>query len=283
MIATAKINIEAIIKKELPPLPSSALRVAALTQDINCSTRAIADAIGSDPALAARILRVANSPLYALERKVTTLPMAINTLGNDAIHTLIVVSSAADAFARTMRKIPMARALWSHSVAVGLAAREISTALNLRSGEESFLCGLLHDFGKIVLLHHDIETYQQTEIAKDERELLQIETDIYGYNHAQVGALMARRWGLPEEISYTIYNHHQPGEAGQLVFMARIIDIADELANSAGITTRPHQEARDVSAAESAIALRLQPEQLTTIWERANEQLDQLTQALESL
>src|SRR5258705_1456649 len=95
MIST-QIDIEALLKAELPPLPGSALRVANLAQDMNASTRAVADAIGTDPVLAARILRAANSPMYSSERRVTALPTAVHTLGNNTVHMLVIISVAAD-------------------------------------------------------------------------------------------------------------------------------------------------------------------------------------------
>src|ERR1700730_8538554 len=98
MIASAPVDLESLVQIELPPLPGVAMRVAALTQDLNSSTRMVAEAIACDPILTARILRVANSPLYCLERYVTALPMAVNAIGNEGIHSLVFVSVAADAF-----------------------------------------------------------------------------------------------------------------------------------------------------------------------------------------
>ena len=275
MIATTKLDIELLVSTELPPLPGSAMRVAGLAQDMNASTRAIADAIGLDPVLAARVLRAANSPLYALERRVTALPMAVNALGNHAIHTLVILSAAADSFKGRGVRPPVERALWEHSVAVALVAREVSVALGMRGSEESFLCGLLHDIGKLLLLRHDPAFYAQTAECADEQQLLEMEQSLYGYTHSQVGALVARRWDLPEEISYAICHHHQPSEAGQFMFLARVIDVADSLANTAGVGVRD-EAGRDLSGAESVVALRLKEEQLAGAWERAEKNLREM-------
>jgi putative nucleotidyltransferase with HDIG domain len=266
MIAT-RLDIEQLVGAELPPLPSAAMRVAALTQDLDSTSRSISEAIGADPALATRVLRAANSPLYAMERHVTALPAAVCLLGNNAIHLLVVISSAGDAFRRNGRQGPFEHALWEHSVAVGLAARETSRMLGMRGGEEAFLCGLLHDIGKLLLLRHEPEMYRQVLQCGAEEETLELEQELFGYTHAQVGALVARRWGLPDEISYAIFNHHQPGEAGSSVFMARVIDVADYLANAHGLGLRA-EPAEGVAASESALALRLTGQQLRLIAER---------------
>jgi putative nucleotidyltransferase with HDIG domain len=279
MLTSSKIDIDSLVSTELPPLPGSALRVAALAQDVNSSTRAIADAIGADPALATRVLRAANSPLYGMERRVTALTVAVGALGNQALHLLVIMSATSDHFDRMSRRSPAARALWEHSVAVSLAARELIQALGMRGGEEAFLCGLLHDIGKLLLLRYDQEQYEQLRECERESELLEREKEIYGYTHAQVGALVARRWGLPEEISYAIYNHHQPSEAGQFMFMARVIDAADGLANSAGLGLRKKHEG-DLSTAETVIALRLSEPQLVEIWEKVQTLLGPTLQML---
>lgn len=270
MLATAKINIETLVEVELPPLPGSALRVATLAQDINSSTHAIANAIGCDPILAARILRAANSPLYALERQVTTLPVAVNTMGNHAIHMFVMVYTAADAFTRKgASRSPHERALWEHSLAVGFAAREASLAFGMRSSEEAFLCGLLHDIGKLLLLRQDAELYAPLQLISNEQEMLEGEREVYGYTHAQVGALASRRWGLPQEISQAIFYHHHPSEADSV--MARIIDVADGLANAANYSMRPGsgKDLKSLEMMESVIALNLSPMQLATIWQKA--------------
>ncbi len=272
---TTQIDIETFVNTDLPLLPGSALRVAALAQDLNAPSRAVADAIGCDPILAARILRAANSPLYAPERPVTALQAAVGTLGNQAIHALVILNAASDTFNQTSPRLPAHRILWEHSVAVALTAREISVALGMRGGEESFICGLLHDIGKLILQRYDAELYRQVEEINDEQKMLTREQEIYGYSHSQVGALVAKRWNLPEEVSYAIYHHHQPSSAGQAMLMARTIDVADGLANRAGIGLRCTTEV-DLMETESVIALRLSEEQLQEVWRKAEASMKEM-------
>ncbi|MBA3438839.1 MAG: HDOD domain-containing protein [Pyrinomonadaceae bacterium] len=267
---TTEIGIETFVNTDVPSLPGSALRVAALAQDINASARAVADAIGCDPIMAARILRAANSPLYAPERPVTSLQTAVGTLGNQAIHALVILNAASDTFNKTSPRSPAQRVLWEHSVAVGLTAREISVALGMRGGEESFICGLLHDIGKLILQRYDAKLYGQVEAIDDEQEMLTLEQELYGYTHSQIGALVAKRWNLPEDVCYAIYYHHQPSSAGQAMLMARTVDVADALVNRAGIGLRQTTtDTDDLLETESVIALRLSEEQLQEVWRKA--------------
>src|SRR5689334_19523919 len=228
MIASAQIDLESLIAVELPPLPGVAMRVAALTQDLDASTRRIADAIGCDPALAARVLRAANSPLFCFQRNITALPMAVSALGNETLYSLVFMSAAAEAFTKGART-KFERDLWEHSVSVAVAAREIMLILRLRGLEEGFLCGLLHDIGRLMLLRHDPTSYKQLLEVADEQELLTAEAEMYGYTHAQIGALAAKRWNLPDELSHTIFHHHNPGQAVTGILMARVVDLADSI------------------------------------------------------
>ena len=265
MIAGAQIDLDALIEVELPPLPGVAMRVAALTQDLDSSTRKIADAIGCDPALAARVLRAANSPLFCFQRNITALPMAVSALGNETLYSLVFMSAAAEAFISGART-KFERDLWEHSVAVAVAAREIMLILRLRGLEEGFLCGLLHDIGRLMLLRHDPAAYQRLLEVADEQELLTAEAEMYGYTHAQIGALAAKRWNLPDELSQTIFHHHNPGQAVTGILMARVVDLADSIAYHAGFGIKFAE--RNLMETESAIALRLSEEQIEQVVEK---------------
>lgn len=275
MLVNSKIDIEALLKSELPTLPGAAMRVASLAQDFNSSTRSIAEAIGADPALAVRVLKAANSPLYAVERQISTLTAAVQTLGNENIHTLVIISSAARVFANRTWRTPLGRALWRHSLAVALAARQVFTTLRLNGKEEAFVCGLLHDIGRMILSLCEDVPYASLLAAEDEQEVLRRECDEFGFTHAQVGALVAKRWNLPEEVSYAIHHHHNPGETQRSVVLARAVDAADALANTKGVGVRAvDPEALGVS--ESVIALGLTPEQLEQIWKQVEGELSAL-------
>jgi len=267
MTASDPVHLESLVESELPPLPDVAMRVAALTQDLNSSSRAIAHAIGCDPILGARVLRAANSPLYYLERNVTTLSMAVGALGNENIHQLVVASAAVEAFQSKGRSSAMETTLWEHSIAVGLAAREIMSLLGLRGTEQGFICGLLHDIGKLLLMRHNIEAYRRLISEPGTGDFLADERAIFGYTHAQVGALAAKRCSLPDTITHAIYHHHQPSQADQSMLIARVVDVADALANRAGLGVWGPSE-RDLAELESVIALRLSSAQLDAVWDK---------------
>jgi putative nucleotidyltransferase with HDIG domain len=281
-VSAGAIEINSQLKLEMPSLPSSALRVAKLARDMNASTKMVSDAIGIDPVLAARILRAANSPLYALQRRVTSLSVAINALGMRGIHQLVMSYAAADTFNQSTKQSLEERMLWKHSLAVGLAAREVAKVARLRVGDDAFLCGLMHDIGKLLLIRHDGENYKEITEITDETLLLRNESVKYGFNHAQIGARVAAQWGLAEEIINAILHHHDPGQATDHMSIARVIDVADQLANTAGIGLRYNPD-HDMTISESVIALNLSEEQLGEAWEAAEAALEDMMSTMSSV
>jgi putative nucleotidyltransferase with HDIG domain len=283
MTLATKIDFQSLIKDALPQLPSSALRVTKITQDLNAPVQALVDAIGCDPVLTTRILRAANSSLYALERRVTSVPVAISTLGTRAIHQLVLTYAAADAFNSKGRQSQAERSLWRHSVAVAAAAREVSVALRRRNDSETaFLCGLLHDIGRLLLIRYDPEYQISLNELSGEKNMLAFEHESYGYTHAQIGALVAHHWGLAEEITETLYHHHTPRQSKRFAILACIVNVADNLANKADMNARQESEL-DLSTIESVIALGLTENQLNEIWEKTEVALDEMMQLLSSL
>jgi putative nucleotidyltransferase with HDIG domain len=253
------------------------MRVTAMLQDVNASPRKIADSIGIDPALTAKILQSANSPIYAMRRSIMSLPNAVMAMGNQAIYGIVISFGTLDVFANEIRYSTIGRSIWEHSLAVGIAAREIGTMLNFRGTEELFTCGLLHDIGRLLFLRHDVKTYSQIEGEFLESEVLKFEKEVFGFTHDQVGGLAASRWGLPDQICHNIANHHNPSQAAMFMLTARVINIADEVV-IAGTSRQRGIDPPDLSMDESVIALELSVEQLEQVWENTQANLGQMMQ-----
>lgn len=267
-----RINIETLVETKLPPSPGSLMRISNLLRDYNASTRKITEAINYEPILVARILRLANSPIYSLERNVTSVQSAIDTVGTKAIYDIVLMGLASATFSKEIRNSPLAQKIWEHSLAVALISREVSQMLGMRGTEEAFTCGLLHDLGKIILLSNDLENYSQIAVESDEAQMLNNETQCFGFNHAEVGSLVARRWGLPDEVCYTILHHHNPSQSDQAMLAAHIVDVGDIMANINGYGLRL-EEASKLEFSESVMKLGLTEEHLENIWNRVDENI----------
>ncbi|MBS1794945.1 MAG: HDOD domain-containing protein [Acidobacteria bacterium] len=230
MLTAAKIELESLVKIKLPPLPGSVLRISSLLQDYNVSQRKIAEAIGFDPMLASRVLRLVNSPIYPFQGNVTSLTTAVNALGNRTIYEMVLMTIVADTFGREIRNSVIGRDIWLHSLAVAFGARELCDVLEMRGTEESFSCGLLHDIGSLLLCRADSAVYSEIFHQSERHDLQTMERAVYGFDHAKVGGLAAERWRLSEPVCMTISFHHNPADAPQALFMTHIINVADNLA-----------------------------------------------------
>lgn len=263
-----RINIESLVEQKMPPSPGGLMRLTEILRDYNSSKRQIVEAIRYEPILVARILRLANSPIYSLEREVILVDEAISAIGNQAIYDIVVIEFAARTFRNRGSQSETERKIWEHSLAVAILAREISQILEMRGTEEAFICGLLHDFGKFLLLNHDSEGYSEILDFDNEFEMLQAEVGHYGYNHSEVGSLVARRWNLPDDVCYSILNHHNPSQSEHPKIVEHIIDIADTIANVNGYGLREEENSK-IQVSESAMKLGLNEKLIETIWDGA--------------
>jgi len=265
MQPAAKIDLESVVKAKLPPLPGSVLQISGLLQDYNVSQRKIADAIGYDPMLASRVLRLANSPIYPFQQSVTSLSTAVNALGNRAIYDMVLMGIVADSFGREIRNSVIGRDIWLHSLAVALGARELCALLEMRGTEEAFSCGLLHDIGSLLLFRADPAHYTEIFNQYERDDLSPVEKEVFGFDHAQVGALAARRWHLSEPVCNMILYHHNPTDAPQALFITHIIGVADQLAYVKNMKQPIDDE---FLSSASVILLGLKTAQLEAVWEK---------------
>lgn len=274
--AKPKIDIQAMIKTKLPPLPGTTMRILDLIRDYNVSTKKLADAVECDPSLSARLLRLSNSPIYALQKNVTSIYQAIDVIGTKALYDIVMMGMAANAFAAEIRSSVIGRTIWEHSLAVALVARELSRMLGMRGTDEIFICGLLHDIGKIMLLRADVETYSNILSLRSEEEMLGWEQSVFGYNHAQVGALVAQGWRLPDGVCQSILSHHNASQTIQSLFISHLVNIADIVANYNGYGLRMEEET-SLLCSESALLLHLSQDNLMTAWDNIHGNLEEIT------
>lgn len=275
----AKIDINQMIKTKLPPLPGSTMRVLNLIRDINSSTRQMAAAVEMDPSLSARLLRMANSPIYSRQKNVSSVFQAIDVVGTKALYDIVMMGVTSDAFAKEIRSSVMGRTIWEHSLAVALLSRELSKMLGMRGTDEVFICGLLHDIGKIMLLRSDVETYSKILDQKTEAEMLNWERETFGYDHAQIGSLVAQGWRLPDDVCQSILNHHNASHTIQPNFITHLINIANLVANYNGYGLRLGEESELLNS-ESTPLLHLNLETLHRGWDNIQESLEEVTGAL---
>jgi putative nucleotidyltransferase with HDIG domain len=155
---------------------------------------------------------------------------AIVLLGFDAIRNLLLTTSVFDLFANRNRQIRRDQErFWDHSLGCAVGAKVIGNYLRHDKIEELFVSGLLHDIGKIVEMMFLPDEFSKIVAAVKRENILMTtaENNVLGYNHAEVGKLLAEKWNLPVKLVQVIAHHHHPDNAGSFAVEAAIVHLAD--------------------------------------------------------
>jgi len=196
-------------QKSLPSPPGVAAQIIELANNPDTAMASLANVISLDPALTAKIMRIANSPLYARRRQSNNLRQALVLLGLNATITLALSFSLAESLRQGRTKGLDLDYFWRRSVLAALGARSLGRALGRLDSEELFLAGLLQDIGMLALDRampglYDPESgiqYEHGRVCESEREAL-------GNDHVEAGAWLLQEWSLPERFCSAVAASH---------------------------------------------------------------------------
>ncbi len=223
---------------ELPTLPALLDRLNRVVQDPATSAQDVASLIAADPVLTAKVLKAVNSPFYGAPKRISSVHHAIVTLGFAAVRSIVLGSSIGELIPGGGRGGLDSRALWTHSLAVGAAARAIGRRLHLPQTDELFVAGLLHDVGKVVADVHLRESFARAvQLVRDEDILLlDAERRTLSITHAEIGAMVLEQWNLAPGVVDAVRCHHNPVLAEQQHQQAAAaVHLADLIARALGV------------------------------------------------
>lgn len=227
---------EAVCRGELalPPLPQIATRLTnMLLDEEHVHLGRVAELMHADPAIAASVLRVANSASFG--DPCSNLNQAIFRLGLRRVGVLVTAIAHKNYFVYLHpERAEILQTLWNHAVASGLAAERIA-AMDDNDPKEAFLAGLLHDVGKLLVLRgiHDLEARSRG----PRFEPASIE-GLMEFLHAELGHAVLSSWGFPEPICQVVLRHHEstvPAEDILLLQVQAADLIASNLRRSAAV------------------------------------------------
>ncbi len=225
--------------KDLVTLPEVALRITRMVNDPAASATDIARAISNDAALTARLLRVANSPLFGRSQRIASVSRAVAVVGLRQVRDLTVGLTAIRAFDGIPNELVTMESFWRQSVLCAAAASHIAARCDAVHGETPFVAGLLHDIGQLVLYSRVPELARRALLMSvdsvDDLDSYLCEREIMGFDHGTVGAALAKNWGLPHALQQCIEFHHEPDLAQTHPLEVAIIHIANSLAGLAAI------------------------------------------------
>jgi len=207
---------EIIAKMEpLPSRPALYDEIAKARQDPAVTVEQVGEIIARDIAMTAKILKVVNSSFFGLGEKLSCVMEATLYLGLETIHSLILVADAFSQYEKVNPKASGLQAIWNHSSQVAAAAKFIChlETKNSKLAQECFVAGMLHDIGKLGLASHFADQYNEAlhYSSTQKVKFFEAEQYIFGTDHAEIGAALLRRWGLPPSLGNAVAFHHHPG------------------------------------------------------------------------
>lgn len=224
---------------DLPSLPAVVMELLNSIDAEEVDIAVLAKKVAQDGALTAKTLRLANSALYGLQVKVTTIQQAITFLGFQTARNLITAAALTGCFSGSRCTGFSHQAFWRHSIATAVCARLL--ARHLRFNEDyAFTAGLLHDIGKLVLVSCFPDHYAQVIAWRQAHDTtwLDAERAVLGIDHVDAGLALAEHWNFSDTMRLAIGHHHAPETAGA-GFLAAIVHVADGMAHAldvAGVT-----------------------------------------------
>jgi diguanylate cyclase (GGDEF)-like protein len=224
-----------IANKSLPSPPGVATRIIELANDPNVDIDRIAEVLSIDPATTARVLRIANSPMYAMSREITSLSQALMILGLNATISLALSFSLLKSWQTESEPGGLDYSLfWRRAMLAAAATRAIAAKLGWRDGEAMFVAALIQDIGVMALdrtlpdLYDDLGEAQIKQSTMIDREI-----ERTGADHAEIGGWLLENWKFPETILHAVRDSHNPEgspvEGRQAVFV-RAVAFSSELA-----------------------------------------------------
>lgn len=252
---------------QVPTLPAVAQRVQQLMRDPDVGTGEIGDLVAEDPTIAARVLRIANSAFYGLQERCVSTRQACAVLGLRVLRNVVTQAAVIEGYEH-LRAIPGFDLddLWKHSVLTAQLSSLLGKASRRELGlrpEELYACGLLHDLGQVVLLEGLVGDYVSiwVDALSENVPLHVVERERLGVSHTDVGALVARRWNLPDQVVAAIQFHHGPRERVAEDPIVSLIAHANLLARRAAAgeveaarATIDEQTARLIAVADEDVA-----------------------------
>jgi diguanylate cyclase (GGDEF)-like protein len=211
----------------LPSLPAVALRVLQMTQDEDVSVNQLADVVGQDPALTAKILKLVNSPLFGVARRIVSLPQAMVVLGLRTVKVLTLSFSIVDSYGQRRVEWFDYKTYWRRSLTQGVAARLIAEEIAPEMRDEAFVAGLLGNLGILAMAQVIPTQYEEPyrRVGGKHTDLLQAEQAAFGFAHCDVARRLFEKWNLPKDICLSAGLHHAGRQEGMDESIGRLVDV----------------------------------------------------------
>jgi putative nucleotidyltransferase with HDIG domain len=235
--------------RDLPSLPIVVMELLEKMEHDDASSMDLSNKISQDQALAAKILRLANSSFYGMSSRVTTVPQAISILGFGTVRALVTAASLSGAFALDPQSPFNFSLFWKHAIATAICAKHLAPAHHI-APDIAFIAGLLHDIGQLVLatrFPHDYASVLE-KCRNNDWSLVEAERAVFQTDHAAVGAALTQHWRFPALMQQAVASHHDADLDGTET-LAAIVHVANALAHALDLTADPREAVPPIAVA----------------------------------
>jgi HD-like signal output (HDOD) protein len=249
---------------DLPSMPIVAIKSLELLQDPDTSIKELADTISMDPAVSARVLKITNSSVYGLVRKITTLQNALVLLGERTVRSLVLASSMCSV---NKQFGLLEKLLWEESIGSAVASRYISQKLGRGDCEEAFLAGLFSNLGKVVRNNNNPLEYQELVEAlynDGTSKYIDLEKNYFTHPYNHVGAAVLHAWEIAELLVEAVCRHvdlaggdDADAADAEVLLLAAITNLGVNMCYKRGIGTRVPDQDMDLTQTPGGKYLRL--------------------------
>jgi HD-like signal output (HDOD) protein len=258
-------------------LPAIFNKIMTVIRDPTSSAAYIAEVIGKDANLSARLLKLVNSSYYGFPERVDSLRRAVMIVGSSRLSSLAVGILTMTLFRRVPRRLMDVASFWGHGLACGVAARLLAVRQGAVEDEPLFVAGLLHDMGRMAFVVQEPELGAAALFDALARGVPghAAESGLWGFDHAELGGAILADWKFPDRLIRAVAGHHRPGEASEdreaaLVHVADVIAHAMDHGGGQGFPVPPLSPAAFAAAG-------IAPGDLSSIVIQAQSQLDDIT------
>ncbi len=198
--------------RDLPAIPTVISQLLRSLDNVDIPASQIAKLIERDQALTSKVLQAANSPFYGFSRRISTVELAVVIMGFNSIKEIVISLVVQKFVKRYSKSLIDINKFWEYSVFCGAASRLLARKLGYRLAGEAFVAGLMHDMGILILIQHFNSEFRKIKVIQEEQKfsLVYSEEIVLGCTHADIGAWLAEKWNLPQQLVEAIQYHHTP-------------------------------------------------------------------------
>lgn len=259
-------------------LPGIYYRLEAAIESSSSTISDFSKLLAFDPDLCARLLSLANSAFYSFPSKIDSIETAVNMIGLRQIRELVLATSVM----KTFNKVPVGmvnmNSFWEHSVAVAVFAKSLAQYAGLPKPERFYVCGLLHDIGRLVMflkvpdLMHELLLQRETKA----QHLFVLEQERLSYTHAEIGGRLLEFWKVPQSIYKPVAFHHRPDQSGEFATISSVVHIADAWVNKYAVGSSGERFAPEIHP-EATRLLGIEARELDEVWQVTIDDINDVT------